>query len=866
MNEVPPQSFGSWLKRRRTELDLTRPALAQLIACSVETIDKIEAGNRKPSEQVAGLLAECLNVPLEERSRFIEFARAELTAEQIAQLVRDGNGPAPWLAFHRSRHPNNLPALANSFIGRAREIEACSALLRRPEVRLLALTGPPGVGKTRLALRVASALIDHFTDGVFLVPLAPVADPALVIPTIARILGVRELARIPLLESLQTYLQDRQLLLLLDNFEQVIEAAPLVGQLLDAAPHLKVICTSRVVPHLYGEHDFQVSPLALPTADQMSLSLPLLPIESLAQYEAVRLFIERGQAANSGFELTEENASAVVEICRRLDGLPLAIELAASRIKLLLPQAILARLQSKLSPRLELLTGGARDLSSRQQTLRGAIEWGYDLLEEREKVLFRRLSVFAGGCTLEAAQAVCNAPAPEAERNGVESQEMAIGVLDSFAALIDNSLLRLAIEHEGVGTRKAENREIGEETRYSMLETIREYALEQLEASSEAEKIRQRHANFCLALVGEEESEHQGPESAVWLRQLETEHDNLRAALRWALESGHLEMGLRLSGALWRFWYQRGHFTEGRRWLAAFLSQAQEGEEDGAQTDRLRGTENYKTRDFKRETWARTKALIGAGTLAWGQGDLQAARSCFEESLALCRDLGDKQGSANALSSLGAVASGLGDYATSRSLREESLFLRRELGDKGGIACSLSNLGEVARCQGDYAAARVLYEESLAIRREMGHKNATGLLLHNMGHVALRECDFAQAAALFGESLTISAELGSKHTITDCIAGLAGVAGAQGEPSQAARLFGAAEALRNAISSVFAPADYIEYERNLASSRAQLGREVWGAAWEEGGAMNIEQATSYALAYAHKIEESAFSAGTPLRR
>ncbi len=827
-NDGTTTAFCLWLKQRRKELDLTQGELARLIGYSAKAVEKLEAGERRPSKQIAELLAECLDIPLEEHSQFVEFARVEMVADQLTQPAQ-ADGCAPWRSLHRLQHPNNLPAQPNSFIGRSQELAATLSLLRRPGVRLLTLTGPPGIGKTRLALQLATTLIGDFSDGVFLVSLAAIADPALVIPTIVKAMRVHEEARRPLLESLNAYLQDRQILLFLDNFEQVAAAAPSVSELLRAAPQLKIICTSQLVLHLYGEHDFQVPPLALPNIEEP------YRVEGLAQYEAVRLFTERAQAARPDFAITPENALVVADICRRLDGLPLAIELAAARIKLLNPQAVLARLQSRLG----LLSSGARDLPVRQQTLRGAIEWSYELLADEEKKLFRRLSVFVGGCTLDAAEIVCNAEG-----------DLEIDILEGLAALLDKSLLR---QEEALSGKP----------RYRMLETIREYALEKLEKSSDAEGVRNSHLDFFWWLAEDAEPRLKGAQQAEWLSRLEAEYDNLRAALAWSQDSGQVEAGLGISSALFRFWDIHAHYTEGLQWLASFLRRpavAQEGSvtASGVRAEQWKGYSatpveanecdaNPGERQAPRGMALRARALFWAGTLACRQGNFEGARSYYEESLAIHRCLRDKQGSANTLNGLGVVASEQEDHATARSLLEESLAIHRELGDNRGVAASLANLGEVARCQGDYTSAYSLYSESLAIWRELEDKNTASVLLHNLAHVALHQGDYGRAAALFVESLETYQQLGNKQAVAECVAGLAGVANAQGEPLRAAKLFGAAEALRAAISSVFAPADRAEYEYNLASSRAQLGEEAWQAAWEEGLAMTNEQAIFSAL-------------------
>ncbi|MBF6613979.1 MAG: tetratricopeptide repeat protein [Chloroflexi bacterium] len=839
MNDVPP--FGLWVKQRRKELGLTRSGLAQRISCSVQTIDKIEAGERRPSEHMAERLAECLQVDASgpQMQEFVEYARLNCLSNETPPVSQSELG-SPWQKLHGLRHPNNLPSPPNDFIGRQREVESASALMRRSGVRLLTLVGPAGVGKTRLALQVASSLIEDFPEGVFFVALSSITDPALVISAIARAVHISEVAGQPLLESVHAYLHDKQILLLLDNFEQVATAAPLVSQLLTSAPHLKVMVTSRVVLHIYGEHDFQVSPLALPGTEQEGY-LSLLPTECLAEYEAVRLFVERAQASKADFVLTNENAHAVVEICRCLEGLPLAIELAAARIRLLPPQAMLTRLNSKFGNRLEFLTGGAQDLPSRQQTMRSAIEWSYDLLDEQERALFRRLSVFVNGCTLGSAEAVCNYAGED-----ILGRDRARDVLDGLEALLNKSLLR-----EWVGAGGAE---VGE-PRYSMPEIIREYAHERLEERGGGQHTRDSHARFFLAMSEKAPPELRDSEPEVWLGRLQAEHDNLRAALQWAQESGQVEIGLRISGALWRFWYQHSHFSEGQRWLESFISRA---ETAGALEELFSIFEPTQPEEPTLDnlskhppTWkafrsALPEALLGAGTLAWRQGDCETAHSHFEQCLAICRRQGDNQGSANALNGLAFVADDQNDHTLARALYLESLALRRELGDKGRVACSLANLGEVARCLGDYGEARAYYEESLAIRTELKDTNAKATLLHNLGHVALHTGNVPHAASLFAESLEIAQELGNRQAIAQCLAGLGGVALLKEQIPEAVRLLGAAVALLDSIHSMLDPADELEYQRNLTASRIQLDEVSWTEAWEEGRNMTMEQILSLA--------------------
>lgn len=731
---------------------------------------------------------------------------------------------------------NNLPAQPTPFIGREKEVEAVCALLRREAVRLVTLTGPGGTGKTRMAIRVGGQMLLDFRHGVFFVALASITDTALVATTIAQTLGVMEGANRPIVESIKAHLRDRHILLILDNFEQIVGAAPIVADIMTSAADLKVLVTSREILHLRGEHEFAVPPLSMPDTQQLPT------VERLAQYEAVRLFIDRAAALRPDFEVTDDNAPAVAEICSSLDGLPLAIELAAARIKMLSPEAMLARLQSHTEGgdgRLKLLVGGHRDLPVRQQTLRNTIGWSYDLLNEGERMLFRRLSVFSGGRSLEAIEAVCNVDGA-----------LPVDALEGMASLIDKSLLQ---QRPGPGG----------EDRFVMLETIQEYAREKLEENGEADMVQEQHAKYFLDMAEKAEPEMHGPRQSEWLERLETEHDNLRVALKWAIEQGRTEMALRLGAALMEFWKAHGHFTSGRAWLEAALDIS------------------------NKPTQARAKALMAAGNLASAQGDYTRASAVLQESLELFRQLGDKvriaatlknlgndarlQGNYDAsyaylqegleiarelgnrseigmmLGDIGIVAQSLGDQEAASAYYEESLSIKRELKDKRGIAMMLVNLGELARGGGDYDTAQSLYEEGLGIARELGEKRGVGMILHNLGHVAYHRQEYDQAFDLFTQSMSIFYEMRNKRDIAYCLAALGGVYAAQRQPERAAVLFSAAQSLSNTISSHLDPADLIEYQRNVATARSQMSLEGWERAWRQGQRMSMDEAVAYGL-------------------
>ncbi len=796
----------------------------------------------------------------------------------MADFLREHSAEAEDIVDQSSVRSHNLPAQVTPLIGREQEVAAVCALLRRPEVRLVTLTGTGGVGKTRLGLEVATDMLANFADGVCFVPLASISDADLVIPTIAQALGIKEAGERPLANLLQASVRDKHLLLLLDNFEQVLAAAPQLSDLLADCPQLNVLVTSRAVLHIHGEHEFPVPPLALPDLTQLPKS------EALAQYAAVALFLQCAQAARPDIQLTPANAHAIAEICVRLDGLPLAIELAAARVKLLPPQILLTRLEH----RLHVLTSGARDAPVRQQTLRNTLAWSYNLLDAEEQRLFRRLCVFVGGCTLEAVEGLYTALG-----------EMPAEVVDGVASLMDKSLLR-QVEQEG------------EEPRLLMLETIREYGLEVLSESSEIENIRRAHTAYYLRLAEDAAPQLLGRQQATWLERLEREHDNLRAALRWSLEqAAHeearqstgdgREMALRLGGALWGFWWVRGHWSEGRNFLerALAVSEGIEASSVGAKALFAAALLAFVQSDYERaealsegslalyrevgDPWGVAFSLLTLGNVAWVRGNTVAARSMTEEALALYRKIGLKEYVAWSLFSLALLDNSQGEYTKAYALFEESLAIHRELGNKRGIAHSLSQLaqvlfvsqgdqervrslideclalsgevgfkegiaasysllGQLALGQRDIVTAHSLAEKSVALYREMGHRHGTAESLAVLGKVVAAQGDYAAARALYEESLTISGELGEKWVIPVHLVGLGEVVAAQRQLAWAAQLWGAADALRDAVGIPIPPVELADYERSVSATRVHLGERAFAAAWAQGRSMTPQQA------------------------
>jgi predicted ATPase/class 3 adenylate cyclase len=684
--------------------------------------------------------------------------------------------------------PNNLPAQLTSFVGREQEIAEVKRLLDR--TRLLTLTGAGGSGKTRLALEVAAANLTEYKDGSFFVDLSALTDPALVPSAVAVALGVPETAGRSILDSVKDHLRDKELLLIVDNFEQVTEAGPAIEELLNASPKLKIVVTSRVVLSLRGEQEYSVPPLEPPNPEHLP------DVLTLGRFEAVRLFTERALAVRPGFLVTEENAPAVAEITARLDGLPLAIELAATRTKVLTPQQILPRLQKSLS----ILTSGPRTLPERQRTLRGAIAWSHDLLDPAERRLFARLSVFSGGWTLESAEAVSD---PEG---------LGLDALDGLTSLLDQSLIRPA---------EATDRH----PRFSMLETIREFGQEQLEMEGDLPLVRRRHAEHFLGLAVEAEPHLTAEDQGKWLDRCDREHPNIRAALRWTIETEEADRAQESAGALWRFWQQRGHLAEGRRWLTEILAMP----------------------SGQGRTPSRAKALTGAGGIAWWQNDREAARSFYEEALAIERELGEPARIAEALYNEAFVLGAADDLESAARLLDESLDLFRGVGDEPGVARALVMLVIRDAVAGDWDRVIDRIEEVVAIWRRVGDRLQLAFDLVWLAFAYGRVGRYEDAWSVALDALRLFREADNPTGLALAFLDLAFLAMWQGRHEDAIRLGGVSESFRERAGGGPMPGfgGFLEGDP-VAEARAYVPEEAATRAWEEGLTLGVDDALALA--------------------
>jgi non-specific serine/threonine protein kinase len=779
---IASDSFGALLRQYRLAASLSQEALAERARMSVTAIAALERGRRvAPRPTSLLLLAQALDLTPEERTRLVDAAASARATAPPPR--RTASAPAP----PRARH--NLPAEVSSFVGRERQSAQVSQLIAN--ARLVTLTGAGGIGKSRLALRAASTALDRFADGVWLVDLLQLHDSAVLASDVAHSLGVQEAGRLPL-DSLVEALSPLSMLLVLDNAEHLVEAcADLVHRLLVSAPDLHILVTGRQPLAIAGETIYRVPSLDTPSIHEVHT------LESLAQCESVLLFLDRARSADASFQLTPASAPAVAEICTRLEGIPLAIQLAAAWVGTLAVNQIVERLDDCF----RLLTHGSRTAPTRQQTLRATLDWSHDQLSPIEHRLFRRLSIFVGPWVLEAAEVVC-------AFDGLSSAE----ILDVLARLIDKSLV--AIDPRG------------DERRYRLLEPVGQYARARLEESGELEIVRERHADYYLALVEQAAPELNGPRQVFWLDRLDVEHSNLRMVLEWQHQAGDPQWrGLRLASAVWRFWWLRSHFGEGRAQLRGLLDRA--GDAPPARV--------------------RARASLALGELAFRQGDLEAARSPLEAARDLFWQAHDDLGVALALRSLGRLALDEGEHITARTLLEEDLRIERELGHRPGLPWALTYLAWLAIFDGRFTEAQALLDEALDMCRESGDREGIGRQLFSLGHLALDRGNLADARAQFAESLDLFAALDYKYGIAYVLEGLADVAATEGKAQHALWLGGAAAALRESTGAAASAEFRRRHERRQSQARRSLSTRRAAQAWDAGHALAPAHAVAAAL-------------------
>jgi predicted ATPase/DNA-binding CsgD family transcriptional regulator/DNA-binding XRE family transcriptional regulator len=821
--ETGKVSVGALLRRYRLAAGLTQRALAERAGVSLRALNALELGHRQTAhKRTIALLADALHLAPDDRTTLEAAGRLHRQPGRRTLVLLSPTTPPAFNVDPASPSPHarlhNLPLPPSPVLGRERELAELTALLRQHERRLLTLTGPGGVGKTRLAIEVTWALRalrdagDVFPDGVWLVRLAPLTDPALVLSSIAQTLGLSERGGASTEEALHAHLREKSLLLLLDNFEHVAAAAPQVARLLEQSAGLTILATSRAALRLRAEHNYPLAPLVVPPATRA------LSTEQLAQYAAATLFIERAQAIQPRFQVNDTTAPLIANICARLDGLPLAIELAASHLRTLPAAALLERLEQ----RLPLPTSGPMDLPARHQTLRQSIAWSTDLLEAEERRLFHRLAVFVGGATLAAVEVICLAP--------TGSAPLRLDALQGLSRLVDQSLVQ-ASEENG-------------EARFDLLHVIREYALERLEAIEtldgrpEAETLRRAHALYYCDLAERIEPELRGPSVAAWLATVERELGNVRAALGWTLASGEAELGLRLATALWRFWFQGGHLSEGQQWLETLLARA-----DAEQTHV--------------PTWLLARAQVDLGMLLATQRRFGPAVAALEAGITLGRAADDWLALSVGLQFSGAILRITGHTEQAEASFEEVVAIGRARGDALSIYTPLTSLAQIALDRGDPAGATARFSEAMAISRAAGHLDHVGATLLRLGELALTQSNARRAATLLRDAIKTLLMAGFSWALTGALELLATAYAQLGQEEQAARLFGAVATIRTMIESPYTPAEQPSIEALVAPVRAALSEHQWAAAFAAGQSLSLEEAIAEALAASDALSDEA---------